>query len=60
MALTGKELSWLEDQLNLEQLMVKKYRMAESMTQDEAVRTKLKSAGDRHQQHFNKLLGHLN
>lgn len=60
MALTSKELSWIEDQLSLEQLMVKKYRMAETMGGDEVIRTKMKNAADRHQQHFDKLLGHLN
>lgn len=60
MALTSKELSWIEDQLSLEQLMVKKYRMAETMAGDEIIRTKMKNAADRHQQHFDKLLGHLN
>ncbi len=60
MALTSKELSWIEDQLNLEQLMVKKYKAAEMAASDEAVRTRMKNAADRHEQHFAKLMGHLN
>lgn len=59
MALTSKELSWIEDQLNLEQLMVKKYHSAEAKTEDEAIRCKMKNAADRHQQHFDRLLRHL-
>lgn len=59
MSITSKELSWLEDQLGLEELLIKKYRMAESMATDEAIRAKMKNTADRHQQHFNKLLGHL-
>ena len=39
MALTSKELSWIEDQHSLEQLMVKKYRMAETMAGENVKRT---------------------
>ena len=59
MSITSKELSWLEDQLNLEELLIKKYRMAESMATDEVIRNKMKSTADKHQQHFNKLMSHL-
>ncbi len=60
MALTSKELSFIEDMMGLEQLMIEKYKAAENMTQDEALRSKMKNAADCHQQHFNKLMGHLN
>ncbi len=60
MALTSKELSWIEDQMNLEQLMVKKYESLESMATDETVRMRIKNATERHKQHFNKLMEHLN
>lgn len=60
MALTSKELSWLEDQMNLEQLMVKKYNAAECAASDGAVKAKMKNAAERHQQHLDKLMGHLN
>ena len=60
MALTCKELSFIEDMMGLEQLMIEKYKAAENMTQDETLRTKMKSAADRHRQHFDKLMGHLN
>ena len=60
MALTSKELSFLEDQLAFEQLMVKKYQAAENMATDESVRVKMRNAAERHQQHFAKLMSHLN
>ncbi len=60
MSITSKELSWIEDQLSLEQLMVKKYKIAENLTEDEALKTKIKDAGERHQKHYDKLLSHLN
>ena len=60
MALTSKELSWIEDQLTLEQLLVSKYRLAASTATDEAIKSKMEKIADRHQQHFDRLLGHLN
>ncbi len=60
MALTSKELSFIEDMLGLEQLMVEKYKAAECETQDAVLREKMKNAADRHGQHFQKLMGHLN
>ena len=59
MSITSKELSWIEDQLNLEELLVKKYRMAESMATDEVIRTKMRNTAEKHQQHFDKLMSHL-
>lgn len=60
MALTSKELSWIEDQMNLEQIMIKKYASLESMATDSVVKMQIKNASDRHKQHFNKLMEHLN
>lgn len=60
MALTSKELSFIEDMMGLEQLMIEKYKSAENMTQDQVLLAKMKSAADRHGQHFDKLMGHLN
>ena len=54
MSITSKELSWIEDQLSLEQLMVKKYKIAENLTKDEALKIKIRDAGERHQNHYNK------
>ncbi len=60
MALTCKELSFIEDMMGLEQLMIEKYKAAENSTSDEMLLNKMKIAADRHGQHFQKLMGHLN
>ena len=60
MSITSKELSWIEDQLSLEQLMVKKYKIAENLTEDKALKNKICDGGERHQKHYNKLLSYLN
>lgn len=60
MSITSKELSWIEDQLSLEQLMVKKYKIAENLTEDKVLKNTIQSAGERHQKHYNKLLSYLN
>ena len=58
--LTAKELSAIKDQLGIEQNLIKKYQMYAQTTQDPAIRTKCEGIANRHQQHFNTLLGHLN
>lgn len=57
--LTSKELSALEDQLNYEQILVKKYRSFASVCSDPQLRTKCEQVASRHQDHFNRLMGHL-
>lgn len=59
MALTSKELSWLEDQMSLEQILANSYGAAEDEASDETFRNKFKNAADRHQQHFNCLYKNL-
>ena len=59
MALTSKELSWLEDQMSLEQILANSYGAAEDEASDEAFRNKFKNYADRHQQHFNCLYKNL-
>lgn len=59
MALTSKELSWIEDQLTLEQLLIKKYRTAAETTTDTAIAGKMRSIAERHEQHYKTLLNHL-
>jgi hypothetical protein len=58
--LTTKELSALEDQLNYEQILVKKYRTFASGCTDPQLRTKCEQVACRHQDHFNRLMTHLN
>lgn len=59
MNITSKELSWIEDQLSLEELMVKKYKAAASQTTDTALKNECEKIAQKHQAHFDKLLGYL-
>lgn len=60
MPLTSKELSWIEDQLTLEQLLIEKYRTAAESATDAAISSKMTQIASQHEQHYNTLLGHLN
>jgi len=57
--LTTKELTALEDQLNYEQVLVKKCRTFASGCTDPQLRTKFEQVACRHQDHFNRLMTHL-
>jgi hypothetical protein len=57
--LTSKELLALEDQLNYEQILIKKYRSFGNQCNDTALRNKCNQIADKHQQHFNTLMGYL-
>ncbi|MCI8360098.1 MAG: spore coat protein [Clostridiales bacterium] len=58
--LTTKELSALEDLLSMEQLLIKKYKMVASMATDQEIKTKCDQIANKHQEHFNRLMSHLN
>lgn len=58
--LTSKELSAIEDQLSMEELLVKKYKSIASMTTDQQIKSKCEQIASKHQEHFNTLMGHLN
>lgn len=58
--LTIKELELMEEQLNLESILVKKYKLLASNVQDTNIRTKFEQVAARHQNHLDKLLTHLN
>lgn len=58
--ISTKELSALEDQLNYEQVLVKKYRTFATQFVDPQLKTKCEQVASRHQDHFNKLMSHLN
>ena len=58
--LTSKELTALEDQLSMEQLMIKKYKSFAGMTHDQQIKSKYEQIAAKHQAHYQKLLGHLN
>ncbi len=58
--LTVRELELMEEQLNLESLLVKKYKLLAENVQDTNIRTKLEQTAANHQNHLDKLLTHLN
>ena len=59
MPLTTKELTAIEDQLGVEQNMVKKFSMYATMTTDPQLKTKFEQNAAKHQNHYNKLLQQL-
>lgn len=59
MALTAKELENIGMQLNREQVLVRKYRTFSSICSDTELKRKLGEIADRHQEHFNVLMGFL-
>ena len=58
--LNSKELSALEDQLSVEQNLVKKYKLYAQQCTDPQIRTKCEEIASKHQSHFSRLLSHLN
>lgn len=59
MNLTVKELMALEEQLGSEQVLIKKYREFANKCQDAQLKAKCNQIADKHQQHFNILMGYL-
>ena len=59
MPLTSKELTFIEDSLKHEALLVKKFRSYASSAQDPAIKRQAEQIADRHKQHFDLLMGHL-
>ena len=57
--LTEKELSALEDQLNCEQMLIKKYKGFAGLAQDPQIRDFCTQLAHQHKQHYDTLLGHL-
>ena len=58
--LTEKELSLLEDQLNSESLLVKKFRAVAENSTDPALRGKCEQIAAKHKEHFDRLMTYLN
>ncbi len=58
-SLTSKELAAIEDQLNSEKMLVKKYKAYASMSQDPQICSKCEQIASQHQNHYNRLLGYL-
>jgi len=59
MGLTSKELMALEDQLGYEQVLIKKYRSFAGACKDAQLKARCNQIADKHQQHFNTLMGYL-
>lgn len=58
--ISSKELTALDEQLNHEQTLVKKFTAYANNTSDTALRTKYQQLATKHQAHFNTLLSYLN
>lgn len=58
--LTSKELTAIEDQLSAEQLLITKYRSAAGSINDPELKSVLERAASKHQEHYSRLLSHLN
>ncbi len=59
MSLTDKELMAIDEQLAREQVLVKKYRVFAKDCQDAQLKAICNQIADKHQQHFNTLVGFL-
>ncbi|MDR3149142.1 MAG: spore coat protein [Oscillospiraceae bacterium] len=57
--LTSKELTALEDTINAEQVLVKKYKAMAMLAQDQAIKDELNGYATKHQQHASTLLTFL-
>ena len=57
--LTSKELSAIEDQMNAEQTLIKKYTMYAQQATDPQIKTQCEQIAGKHQHHFNTLFNHL-
>ncbi|MBO5935555.1 MAG: spore coat protein [Clostridia bacterium] len=58
--ITSKELSAIEDQLNYEQLLIKKYKSYASMCQDAALKTTCEQLAAQHKNHYNTIMSYIN
>lgn len=59
MNLTSRELSALQEHLQHEKLLIKKYRLYALQSQEGILKRKYNVMADKHQQHFNMLIGYL-
>ncbi len=57
--LSEKELSMINDALSEEELLVKKYQLLASQTQDQEISSKFEQVAQRHQKHFNDIFALL-
>lgn len=57
--LTTEELKAIEDQLNQEQILIKKFRSYASMTSDPQIKTTCEQVAAQHKGHYDTLMGHI-
>lgn len=57
--LSEKELSSIQDILNQEDLLIKKFKNLSNQCQDPEIKDKLMGISDRHQKHFNSIYSQL-
>lgn len=57
--LTTQELHVIEDQLQIEQILVKKYKCYASMSQDPQIKTVCEQIAAQHKCHFDILMGYI-
>ena len=57
--LSEKELSVVNDLLNEEELLVKKFQMLASHAENETVKQQMLNIADKHQGHFNDIYSYL-
>lgn len=60
MELSEKELSVVQDLLNEEELLVKKFQMLANHSKDETVKQQMLDIANKHQGHFNAIYSYLN
>lgn len=58
--LSEKELSAVQDILNEEDLLIKKFKNLANQCDDPVIKDKLMNISDRHQKHFNSIYSQLN
>lgn len=58
-AITTKDLSYIKDALSWELLAFKKFHFLAGQVQDQEIQQALEKVGEIHQQHYQKLLTHL-
>lgn len=59
MTITEKELSAIEDQLGNEQALITKFKAYSQMCSDQELKQKCDSIAQKHQNHFDRLMGFL-
>lgn len=57
--MTTKELTALEEQLNGEQVLIKKYNTLAEQCTDPQIKNRIMSIATKHQQHFDTLINYL-